>query len=90
VSGRKLIPSKAFEKAWARLGIEQRKAAERAMSRFLEDPSHPGLNFERMQGRPGFWSIRTNKGFRIILKETDDPSTFMLADVGKHDIYRRL
>ena len=55
------------------------------MSRFLEDPSHPGLNFERMQGRPGFWSIRTNKGFRIILKETDDPSTFMLADVGKHD-----
>lgn len=99
-------PSAGFAKALKKLKDQRRqKAALDAVKRFIEDPSHPGLNFERIRGTEDCWSIRSNRGDRVILQrrigpkdenqavDERHPETFvevyLLLEVGSHDVYRR-
>jgi hypothetical protein len=59
-----------------------------ALARFMENPNHPGLNFEALAGRSGLFSLCASRKVRIILRRSDDGG-FVAIDVGPHDIYRR-
>lgn len=78
-----------FEKSFARLHPDLREAAAKALQKLLENPESRGLNLEPIQGE--MYSIRVNRGFRILLRKRQDGSEirYVAEDVGSHDIYRR-
>jgi Txe/YoeB family toxin of Txe-Axe toxin-antitoxin module len=48
------------------------------------------LNFEKLRNlSQDYWSIRSGKGDRILLKRISDDE-FEAIDVGTHDVYDRL
>ncbi len=65
--------------------------AKRALSRFQENPTHPGLNFERLSGWDDTYSIRVTRHYRILLiRKTDEKGElFAAVDIGTHRVYRR-
>jgi mRNA-degrading endonuclease RelE of RelBE toxin-antitoxin system len=81
--------SSRFEKSFARLHPDLRKAAARALQKLLENPESRGLNPEPIEGE--MYSIRVNRGFRILLSKRQDGAEvcYVAEDVGSHDIYRR-
>src|SRR6185295_14063343 len=50
-------------------------------------PKSPGLNFEAIKDRPGYFTIRVGRNFRILLKaeEDKDGPYYLLADIAPHD-----
>lgn len=84
--------SRTFEKSVQKLAPRLQVASFRAVVRLTENPKHPSLNLEKLQGASGYWSIRVNAGCRIVLllEQDDTGDVFTLVNVGSHDIYGRL
>lgn len=84
--------SRTFEKSFRKLPAKIQDGAFRAVSNFLEDPSRPSLNLEKLRGNEDYWSIRINAGYRILLRLEPDleGDVFRLMDIGPHDVYRRV
>ena len=80
-------PTKRFTKSLKKLDVTDRHRVMDALSRFMENPRHPSLNFERVGGVPGVRTIRAGLSIRIFLKETADPNSFEIVEVGRHDLY---
>jgi hypothetical protein len=80
-------PSARFLKSLAKIGPPVASRAVTALERFHSAPETPGLNFEAFKNRPGFFTIRVGRNFRILLKqESDEHGTyFLLADIADHD-----
>jgi plasmid maintenance system killer protein len=80
-----------YGKGLKRLPRDIVRRATQALARFMEDPSRPGLRFEKLQGWDDLYSIRINRSYRILLRqETDkDGEVFAAVDVGTHRLYRR-
>lgn len=74
-----------------RLPENIRNAADRALQRFVENPRHPGLNFERLQNWTDHYSIRASRAYRILLRREvdEDGEVFAAVDIGTHQVYRR-
>jgi hypothetical protein len=87
ISPIRLKPSDQFLKSRGKIGEPIASRAETAISKFYAAPTSPGLNFEAVKGRPGFFTIRVNRNFRILLKEEEDNEGpyYLLADIGSHD-----
>ena len=83
--------SQRYLKSSRRLSPSVRKQATRALQKFMDEPRRPGLHFEPIAGRAGFFSIRANLNFCILLQKTKDADgeLYIAEDVGPHDIYRR-
>jgi hypothetical protein len=59
---------KSFIRYLKRLKNPQKQnAAIEAIARFVNSPRDPELNFERVVGRPGYFSIRVDYETRILL-----------------------
>ena len=88
----RLVATARFNRRRKRLSPDYRKRCDKALERFVENPEYPGLRFEGLAGRPNYYSIRVSKGFRIILKRSEDEhgSLFTAVSVGPHDVYRNL
>ncbi|MBK3406303.1 hypothetical protein H0176_23465 [Methylorubrum populi] len=68
---------------------DRKKAANRAILKFAEEPGLPSLRFRPLRGQPNFYIINPTKGDRIILR-MDGPDLYAVVDVGPHDnVYRR-
>ncbi len=80
-----------FKKAYRRLTPPLQAAAVKALSTFIENPGNRGLNLEALAGRPGFYSIRVNRNYRILLQKKKDSvgEFYSVEDVDTHDIYKR-
>jgi len=80
-------PSARFIKSLRKIGQPIASRAATALERFHTDPDTPGLNFEAFKNRPGFFTIRVGRNFRILLQEEtdEDGRYFLLADIGDHD-----
>ena len=77
-----VLPS--FDAGLRNLPPDRRKAAGRALVKFVEEPSLPGLRLRAFEGRAGYYLINPNRGDRILLrKEADD--LYAVVDVGPHD-----
>lgn len=59
----------------------------KAISLFVKNPRHPGLNLEKLKGSH-IWTIRIDKGNRIFFFWTNK-TTALFLDIGKHDKYRK-
>lgn len=56
-----------------------------AVNQFLDNPDHPGLNFEALQGKRQrrLYTIRASKELRVLLAREDDATVLLHA--GHHD-----
>lgn len=79
-----------FERAIRRLPANVQRRARTALDKFIDNPRRPGLNFEKLQGRENYFSIRVSQNYRILLRREHDESgeLFAVVDVGTHRIYR--
>ncbi len=59
----------------------------KAISLFIKNPNHPGLNLEKLKNS-SCWTIRIDRGNRIFFYWVNE-STALFIDIGKHDKYRR-
>ena len=87
----RLRVDKGYEKAARNLSPADRERASRTLLRFMDDPTHPSLNFEALKGRAGYFSIRATLSIRVLLREESDEGgvLYVAIDVGSHQIYRR-
>jgi plasmid maintenance system killer protein len=79
-----------FERALNGFPKELKQRAIAALAKFMEHPNLPGLRFERLRGQlRDYYSIRINRGYRILLRREDDAQGELYAavDAGTHDIY---
>ena len=74
-----------FTRSLARLTGDEQKAVKTTAFDLQMDPSHPGLQFHRLDGARdrNFWSVRASRDVRIIVHRTE--SNFMLCYVNHHD-----
>jgi len=83
-----LRPSKKFEKGLKRLPDTAARHAAAALKKFMENPQHPSLNFEKVKHSKNKLTIRFGKGPRIVLNKID-ADTYEIVDIGTHDyIYK--
>lgn len=85
-----VAPSKTFPSGLKKLPPNRRDAAITALTRFMESPGRPGLNFRPLSGKAGYFIINGAHGDRVILRK-DSSSAYTAVDVGPHDnVYRRM
>jgi len=83
----KITVTKGFEKSVKKMSMIERSLINKALNRFIENPRHPSLHFEKLKGSP-YRTIRVNSDIRIALIGEED--NYELVDVNHHDvIYRR-
>lgn len=59
-----------------------------ALAKLIADPRPPGLNVEKLQGFPGIYSLRIDRGYRLSF--TIDGDTAELRRFDAHDdLYRK-
>ncbi|MDP8240943.1 MAG: type II toxin-antitoxin system RelE/ParE family toxin [Candidatus Hatepunaea meridiana] len=73
-----------FSRDWKKLPTRVKEKARNATRRLEEDRTHPSLRLKRIKRLPGYWEIRVDDGYRIILTIEGDSFTFMT--IGPHDI----
>jgi mRNA-degrading endonuclease RelE of RelBE toxin-antitoxin system len=80
-------PSERFKKSRKKLGEPLSGRIDKTIVKFCNNPGSPGLNFEAFKNAPGFFTIRVDRNFRILLKSEEDKegAYFLLADVANHD-----
>jgi hypothetical protein len=83
------IRTRGFKTLYERLPEEVRREADEAYRRFNEDPSYPGLNFERLQGIPSpLYSARIGRRYRALAGQ--DNETWVWFWIGSHADYDKL
>jgi plasmid maintenance system killer protein len=62
-----------------------------AVIKLSKDPNTRGLRFKPLEGSSGFWSIRVNDNFRILIRVSEDADGpfYFVVNAGNHDIYDR-
>jgi plasmid maintenance system killer protein len=80
-------PSARFIKSLKKIGQPIASRAATALERFHTAPDTPGLNFEAFKDRPGFFTIRVGRNFRILLKQEADEEGpyYLIVDIADHD-----
>lgn len=83
---------RSFQKALLKLPADLQQAALDALEKLLEEPPRPSLRLEKLRGTSGYWSIRVNRGWRILLRleESAEGKVYVALDVGPHDVYRSI
>ena len=72
-----------FKAAYRSLPDTLQKKADKAIKLLAENPRHPSLRLKRIQGTPGIWEARVDRGCRMTLEVHAD--AYILRNVGKHD-----
>ena len=82
---------KTTRRFWAnyrKLPAHVQRLADKQFQRLKENPSHPSLNFKKLEGYD-YWSVRVTRGYRAAAFE--DGEGFVWFSIGKHDeIYEEL
>lgn len=72
-----------FKAAYRSLPESLRKKADKALRLLAENPRHPSLHLKKIEGTPGIWEARVDRGCRMTLELRAD--AFILRTIGKHD-----
>ena len=80
--------SKSFDKSF--VALKDKKTQKRVidcLSRFIDNERHPSLDFKSLSGRDGYFTIRVNLNYRILMKagEDDKGVYYKLVAVGTHN-----
>ena len=77
-----------FWECYQRLPPVIQKLADKQFERLKEDPSHPSLRLEKLEGHD-YWSVRVTRGYRAVASK--DEEGFIWFVIGKHDtVYESL
>lgn len=78
-----------FKALYEQLPEHVQRDADEAYRRFKDDPSYPGLNFERLQGiQPPLYSARVGRQYRALAGRNGD--TWVWFWIGTHADYDQL
>jgi hypothetical protein len=72
-----------FKTSYRSLTNALQKKADKAIRLLAEDPRHPSLHLKKIQGAPGIWEARIDRGCRMTLEIHD--GVYLLRNIGKHD-----
>ena len=84
----KSLTSRQFREGYALLPEPIKAQARRAHSLFLQDASHPGLNFKKVDDENDIYSARIGLGYRALGHLNGD--TVVWFWIGTHSEYNRL
>jgi len=77
-----------FRACFARLPQEIQRQAREAYTRFVDNPSHPGLRFKQVHPVQPVYSVRISLDYRALgVREGD---TMVWFWIGPHSDYERL
>jgi len=71
-----------FWELYEKLPEEIRERAEKAYDLWLENHSHPSLQFKKLQGYKDLYSVRINQSYRAVGRVKDD--TIYWFWIGSH------
>jgi len=86
-----LIQSRTTRRFWrlfSDLPADAQKDAKRAYRQFQNDPSHPGLQFKKLEGEDNLYSVRIGLDFRAL--GTMRQGRIVGYWIGNHSEYDRL
>lgn len=82
----KILSHKAFDKAYAKLPLQQRKAVDAALISFSKSPLDPTLRDHALKGKmKALRSFSAGHDLRVIYREEDGFVIVTLLDVGSHN-----
>jgi len=81
-----------FRRTFQRLPPEIQQKAIKAFKLFRDNPSHPSLHIEKLEGEQGIWSGRVDDQYRFTFHYERDPETgetiCVHRVIGTHEVYR--
>jgi superfamily I DNA/RNA helicase/mRNA-degrading endonuclease RelE of RelBE toxin-antitoxin system len=79
--------SSDFFTAYSRLPKKVQNKTISFLSKFRQDPTMPGINFEKIQdaGNPAFRSVRIDDAYRGIVLKPEEDNVYLLLWVDHHD-----
>lgn len=78
----------AFWQSYRNLPAGVRDSARAAYKKFLQDPTHPSLQLERLRSDPRFWSVRVTRDFRAVAQRLES-DTWIWVWIGSHKVFDR-
>ena len=83
----KVAVSDQFLEAFSQVPKNKQKKVRRFMTKFRQDPTLPGINYESIEGAkdPKLRSVRVDQSYRGIVMAPDEGNVYMLLWVDKHD-----
>jgi hypothetical protein len=79
---------RTFWRLFNSLPADVKRQVRTAFAHFQHDPFHPHLHFKPMKGRPNWWSVRIDGGYRAVGRRQGDLIDWLW--IGDHDAYLRL
>jgi len=80
--------TRQFRRLLAELPEDVQRAARRAYRQFLSNPKHPGLQFKKLEGEDGLYSVRIGLDYRALGAMENDRIVWFW--IGGHAEYDRL
>ena len=82
----KVAMGDSFMDALLRLPQKIQKKTKEMITKFKQNPTSPGLNYEKIKSRDKrIRSLRVDQDYRAIVLQADNSNTFLLLWVDKHD-----
>ena len=83
----KVAISDRFLEAFSEVPKNKQKKVRRFMTKFRQDPTLPGINYEKIEGAkdPKLRSVRIDQAYRGIVLKPDQGNVYMLLWVDHHD-----
>ena len=73
-----------FKRDWKKLPEKVKEKAGKAALLLERNRNHPALRLKRLQRLPGYWEIRVDNKYRILL--LIDGNNFTFVTIGQHKI----
>ena len=73
-------------KEWAELPESVKARARKQLALFMQNPRHPSLQTEKLEGFGGIWKGRITQKYRFTFLIEGD--AYILRRIGPHDIER--
>ncbi len=84
----KSFTSRRFREMYARLPDRIRLQTRKAYELFMRNPSHPGLNFKKIEGEEDVYSARAGLGYRVLGRV--DGEEIVWFWIGPHSDYDKV
>lgn len=79
----RIAVTKSFRRCYEKLPLAVQEKTDRQLAALAADPRHPSLRVKKIQGSPGIWEARIDRGYRMTF--TVREGTIFLRRVGAHD-----
>ena len=77
-----------FWRHYVELPREVREAARSAYRKFAHDPTHPGLQLQRLRKDPRLWAVRVTRDHRAVARRYEN-DVWVWVWIGSHRDFDR-